>query len=146
MKFRSDSGLVESEEERGMFLEWIKKHSLPFAFTIFKADKRTLAQNRLQRQWCNEAGKQLGMEPEEIRGYCKLTLGIPILRADNDGFKEKYDRLLKPLGYEQKLEIMQEPIDLPVTRLMTKEQKSRYLDAIYKHFTERGIILTDPET
>ena len=38
-----------------------------------------------------------------------------------------------------------EPLDMPVTRLMSVEQKTRYLDQIYRHFGERGVSLTVPE-
>ena len=39
---------------------------------------------------------------------------------------------------------MMEPLDLPVTRIMTTNQKTRYLDAIYRHFVEQGMQLTIP--
>jgi hypothetical protein len=72
-------------------------------------------------------------------------MGVPILRAENELFCERYDAIVRPLPYEQKLAIMMEPLDLPVTRLMTTEQKTRYLDHIHKHFTDLGLELTNPE-
>lgn len=39
---------------------------------------------------------------------------------------------------------MMEPMDFPVTRLMTKAQKTAYLDSVHRHFSEKGIVLTDP--
>jgi len=37
-----------------------------------------------------------------------------------------------------------EPLDFPVTRIMNTSQKTRYLDRIYKDFTEQGVVLTIP--
>ena len=106
--------------------------------------KRSTDQNKLQRKWLLEAEAQGDQTAEEYRGFCKLHFAVPILRWELPEFREKYDRIVKPLPYEAKLELMQEPLDFPCTRLMTKEQKSRYLDAIYQHFTAQGMRLTDP--
>lgn len=106
--------------------------------------KRSTDQNKLQRKWLLEAEAQGDQTAEEYRGYCKLHFAVPMLRWELPEFKEKYDRIVKPLPYESKLELMQEPLDFPCTRLMTKDQKSRYLDAIYQHFTGLGMHLTDP--
>lgn len=105
--------------------------------------KRSDKQNRLQRKWLLEAANQLKeYTAEEHRAYCKLHFGVPILRNENDKFREMYDRIVRPLSYETKLEIMSIPIDFPVTRLMDKDQKRRCLDAIYRHFTGLGVFLT----
>jgi hypothetical protein len=106
---------------------------------------RSLKQNKLQRLWLGEIAEQLGdQSPEEVRGYCMLTIGVPILRAENDTFRERYDAIVKPLPYEQKLALMMEPLDFPVSRLMTTKQATAYLDGIHRHFSEKGIVLTDP--
>jgi len=57
----------------------------------------------------------------------------------------KYDAIIKPLSYEQKIAIMSEPLDMPVTRIMTTKQKTAYLDEIFRHFSEQGVILTIPD-
>ena len=138
--------VVTNEVARKLLVKFIQDQKLPFTCEIVKGKRRSVEQNKLQRLWVNEIAEQLGDQtPEEIRGYCKLALGVPLLRAENELFCEKYDKHVKPLPYEQKLAIMQEPLDMPVTRLFTTEQKTRYLDAIWKHFTERGVILTDPD-
>jgi hypothetical protein len=71
--------------------------------------------------------------------------GVPLLRAENPAFCAKYDRLIKPLPYEVKLEYMMEPLDFPITRLMKTDQKTRYLDSILKEYSEQGVVLTIPE-
>ncbi|GEK48452.1 hypothetical protein HPA02_27350 [Bisbaumannia pacifica] len=106
--------------------------------------RRSWEQNKLQRKWCAEAAAQGDMTAEEYRGFCKLHFGVPILRRDSEAFREVYDRLIRPRDYAEKLELMQEPIDSQVTRLMTAAQKTEYLDACWQHFTSLGFRLTDP--
>ncbi len=138
--------LVRDEKDRELLIRFIQRHKLPFTVNIVKGLPRTVLQNRLQRKWLNEIAEQLGDQtPEEVRGYCKLALGVPILRAENEDFCAKYDAIVKPLTYEKKLSIMMEPLDMPITRLMSTSQKTRYLDGIYKHFAERGVVLTSPD-
>lgn len=140
------SRVVTTEAERGALLKFIGGHPLPFTVTIAKGKRRSVEQNKLQRLWMNEIAEQLGDHtPEEVRAYCKLTLGVPMLRAENEDFCERYDAVVKPLSYEQKLSIMAEPLDMPVTRLFTTNQHHRYLNAIHKHFSEQGLILTQPQ-
>ena len=103
-------------------------------------------QNKLQRKWIVEASEQLGdRTPEDVRAWCKLHIGVPIMREGNAEFREKYDRIIKPLPYSVKLECMAEPIDFPVTRQMTTKQKTEYLDGVFKALSEQGVILTMPD-
>lgn len=136
---------IETENDRDLLIKFIQGRKLPLTVSIADGKHRTTDQNRLQRLWVNEISAQLGdMTPEEVRGYCKLTIGVPMLRQENDVFRMKYDSVVRPLSYEQKLAIMMEPLDLPVTRIMTTRQKTAYLDGIHKHFSEKGVVLTDP--
>jgi len=138
---------VECEADKQVLVRFIQNQPVPFLVSLTKGCKRTLEQNRLQRLWCHEVAEQLGdRTSEEVRGYCKLHFGIPILREENSVFRAQYDRVVKPLNYEQKLAIMMEPLDLPVTRCMTVKQKTKYLDAVYKHWVECGVVLTTPES
>lgn len=106
---------------------------------------RSAAQNRLQQKWHLEAAQELKDESaEEKRAYCKLHFGVPILRNDKD-FRARYDAVIKPMDYQTKLALMAEPFDFSVTRLMTVEQKTRYLDAVWNHYTSQGVRLTAPD-
>lgn len=137
--------IVESEYERKMLLKLIEGQKLPITVSISTGGKRTFRQNRLNRLWVQEIAEQRGdTTPEEVRGYCKLTIGVPILRAENEDFRQRYDEVVRPLPYETKLKLMMEPLDFPVTRLMTTKQQTAYLDGVHRHFSEEGIILTDP--
>jgi hypothetical protein len=137
--------IIENEYERKMLIRFIEEHELPMTVGISAGRRRSVEQNKLQRKWMMEIAEQLGDDAECWRGYCKLHIGVPILRNENDDFREKYDRVIRPLSYEHKLSAMMIPLDLPVTRIMTTKQKSSYLDGIIKYFGERGVILTMPE-
>lgn len=137
--------IIETEYDRKMLIRFIEGHKLPMTVNVSAGGKRTAKQNRLNRQWMQEIAEQLGdSTPEEWRGYCKLTIGVPILRSQNDMFCQRYDEVVRPLPYEAKLAMMQEPLDFPITRLMTVKQQTEYLDGVHRHFSEKGIVLTDP--
>ena len=139
------SRFLETDQDRRTLIRFLEAQPLPMVVSVSKGGKRTVKQNRLQRQWLHEIAEQLGDQtPEEVRGYCKLTIGVPILRAEHEDFRERYDAIVRPLPYEQKLALMMEPLDFPVSRLMTTKQATAYLDGIHLHFSERGIALTDP--
>lgn len=124
----------------------LKSRQLPVTVTITAGEPRTTQQNRLQRQWCNDVASQLGdRTAEDVRAYSKLHFGVPILRNDSDEYREAYDRLIRPLPYETKLEYMAVPFDFAVTRAMTTKQLTRYLDAMAAHWRGHGVVLTDPE-
>lgn len=139
------SAAIRTEHDRKMAIKRIENAELPCTMTLTKGAPRSIEQNRLQRMWMLELAEQGDMGAEDYRAYCKAYFGVRILRAENEAFREQYDRIVRPLGYEQKLEIMKEPIDLPVTRLMTSRQKKRYLDDIYTFWTGKGFKLTDPD-
>lgn len=138
--------VIKDEHERKMAALFVESRKYPFTLTITDGKPRTSAQNRLQHKWMQEIAEQKGdMTAEEVRAYCKLTIGVPILRSQNAAFKERYDSALLKLTYEQKLAIMSEPLNLPVTSLMSTKQLTEYLEGIIRHFGEQGIILTMPD-
>ena len=134
------SRIVSNEWEREQAISLVRARKFPFTLTITK--KRTLHQNAGQHVWHLEVARQLGdRTAEEVRGEMKLTLGVPILRAENDKFREAYDKHIRHLPYETKLAMMMEPLDWPVTRLMTTKQFAQYLDAVQRHWAAQGIVL-----
>lgn len=139
--------VIKDSTDYAALLVNLERQSLPFTVDIRKGKHRSVRQNKLQRKWLQEIHAQLDGAfdtPEDVRGYCKLHFGVPIMREDS-AFRDGYDRIIKPLSYESKIEIMKEPLDFSVTRLMTTDQHARYLDAMYKHWTEQGIQLTHPD-
>lgn len=138
--------IIRTEEDRKLLLKRIEKQTLPFTAQITNGANRSIAQNKLQRMWMTEIAEQLGdRTAEEVRGHCKLHVGVPILREENEEFRKRYDEVIRPLPYPLKLLAMQVPLDLPVTRIMNSSMKHRYLDEIFRQFSEQGIALTVPE-
>lgn len=138
--------ILKTGADRDQFIELLKSYKLPCTVNLTKGQKRSIEQNRLQRLWLREAAEQLADDSiEGYRGFCKLHFGVPILRGENEDFRKIYDQIIRPLSYEDKLKLMQIPLDLPVTRIMATGQKKRYLDDVYEHFTGRGVLLTEPE-
>lgn len=140
------SRVIKSEAERDSWITLLKGKKLPITVTAEDGRKRSVEQNKLQRMWLNEAAEQLGeYRAEEYRAYCKLHFGVPILRGEDEDFREKYDAMFKGrFDYEEKLKLMMVPWDFPVTRLMKMGQKKRYLDDVYQHFRGLGVELTEP--
>lgn len=137
--------IVRSAEDMERVARLVGNMKPPLTITVTSGARRSIEQNKLQRLWCMEAAEQLGdRTAEEIRGFCKLHYGVPIMREGHEDFRETYDRLIKPLPYETKLAYMMEPLDFPITRLMTVGEKSQYLDAMHKGLSELGVKLTEP--
>ena len=124
----------------------VKARKLPFTVEVTMGETKTTAQNRLQRQWCIDAAQQLGdRTAEDVRAYSKLHFGVPIMRAESVIYCAEYDATIRPLPYEMKLRLMATPFDLAVTRNMKIKQLTAYLDAMARHWSAQGVVLTDPE-
>jgi hypothetical protein len=116
---------------------------LPFTVEWVQGRDRTRDQNALQWLWATEAAHQLGdRTAEEMQREWKLRHGVPILREDSAEFRATYDRSLKPLPYEQKVEAM---AFVDVTSILKVRQMVRFLDAVQRECAEQGIRLTDPD-
>ena len=96
---------------------------------LVKGKPRSLDQNALIYKLYNDAARKVeGETPQTVRRYCKLTLGVPLMRVEDSVFRETWDSNIKSsLTYEQKLAIMD---FFPVTSRMNTEQEARYIDAI----------------
>lgn len=104
---------------------------------------RTIDQNALSHALYEQLAREL---PEyDAKGWkrmCKLHYGVPILRADDEHFREFYDSALKRLDYERKIAAMEY---VPVTSIMSKGQLSRYIADMARSFAvERGVHLELP--
>jgi len=137
---------IESEFGRQSLVRFIEKEALPFTVSISRGGARTSKQNRLFHLWIGEIQMQKQEETHEWwRGYCKLELGVPLLRHEDEAFRLAYDTTVKPLPYETKIRCMMEPIAFPVTSRMTTKQFTAFLDNVHRHFAEQGIDLSVPE-
>lgn len=137
---------IESEWGRQSLVRFIENQDLPFTISVAKGGARTSKQNRLFHLWIGEIQMQHQDESHEWwRGYCKLEIGVPLLRNEDEAFRQAYDTTIKPLPYETKIRCMMEPIAFPVTSRMTTKQMTAFLDAMHRHFAEQGIELSIPE-
>lgn len=104
---------------------------------------RSLSQNAISHVWYGQVSRELREQTaEDVRCECKLRFGVPILRAEDADFRELYDTAIRRnLSYEQKLMAMRY---LPVSSLMTKQQLSRYLEAMQVEYAPRGVVLEFP--
>ncbi len=137
--------VIRNHQDLIRYEKYLETRQFPFTVSDSQGAKRSAEQNRLMRQWCLDLEAQGDQTAEEYRAEIKLRLGVPILRAENADFCARYDEVVKPLPYETKLELMREPFDFPVTRLMTVKQQNRLLDEVQRHYSAQGFHLTDPE-
>lgn len=132
-----DVAWTEKQKDNALFVVSFK--------TATKMELRSLAQNRMQFKWYGDLAKQGDMTAQEYRSMCKLEFGVPILRMEDEQFREIYDRLIRPLDYEDKIALMTEPIDFPITSQMSVEQMIQYLFNMSTHFIKEGFSLTKLE-
>ena len=136
---------ITTEQDRLGLIAEIAGLNLPFTCQISQGVKRTNKQNSLQHLWESQLAKQsANMTAEDWRGYLKLHYGVPVLRECSEFFKAGYDAVIKPKTYEEKREMMIEPHNFPVTRLMTKEQHKLFMDRAYVDLTSKGFVLSEP--
>lgn len=118
--------------------------SLPVTVRWQTGVDRTGQQNRLQWLWAKEVAEQLDdRAAEDVQAEWKLTVGVPILRADDEEFRVIYDASIRPLTYEQKIAAMK--IAFPVSSLFNVRQMVRYLDEVQRQCLTMGLRLTEPD-
>ncbi len=125
----------------GKLREAYRQHR--FLRVSYKTGKaRSLPQNNITHAWYEQIAREL-REDDALgwKSYCKLHHGVPLLRAEDDEYRDIYDGAIKGLIYEQKLKVMRY---FPVTSLMNKEQLSKYAEAVRDDFYQRGVLLEFP--
>lgn len=107
-----------------------------------RPDGRTVDQNdmihALYRQIASQSDDQGFIE---VRRYCKLHYGVPMLRAASEVFRYVYDHAIKPLDYEFKLKAMDV---LPVTSELGKRDAMEFIDTVIREYSARGFSLVHP--
>lgn len=135
--------VLETQADLELWIKFLRARKLPQTVSTEDGRDRSLEQNRTQFMWAREASDQRGdMTAEEVRCEWKLHYAVPIMRAENDEWRETYDEVIKSLPYEMKLKVMR---IIPVTSEMNVRQMVAYLDTIQRECAEQGIRLTDPE-
>ena len=105
-------------------------------------ERRKAAQSNLSFAWYKDAARQkVDMTAADIRAYCKLHIGVAI-RQESEDFRQEYNAKIKNrYSYEEKLEMMLPPWELPITSKMSVKQMTTYLNEMDRIFSEHGIIL-----
>lgn len=117
----------------------------PQTVTVTQGASRSSLQNRLAQRWFTDVSRQLGDQShEDVRAECKHMIGVPILRAENEAFRQSYDATIGGLPYEAQIAAIK-AMDVPVTRLMTTKQMTAFMDEMNRHWSSMGFRLTDPE-
>ena len=129
---------IRTERQRSTALADLQAIPLPARMELHTGDDRSAEQNRLMWRWLQIIGGALGMSTEEAHRLCKLTIGVPILRRDSEDFCATYDRLIKPMQYEDKLAAM-DLID--VTSIMRVSQMQEFLDTVQREYSSKGVAL-----
>jgi len=139
------SHIINSDASFQNFIGAIRETYGKFKFlrvNVKTGKDRSLPQNSITHAWYEQIAREL-REDDAIgwKCYCKLHHGVPILRAEDEEFRDVYDQVLKGLSYEQKLIAMR---SWPVTSIMTKDQLSKYAEAMQADFRARGVLLEFP--
>ena len=114
-----------------------------FQVTINTGKKRGINQNFVSHGWYSKISKEEAeYTPEQVKCLCKLHLGVPILRAENEEFSADCEGMLDPLSYEMKLRVLQ---FFPVTSRMNTTQMKRYMEDMRNHYASRVELKFDEE-
>lgn len=136
--------ILRTQTDVDALATFFKGLKLPLTVEWRVGKHRSCEQNRLQWLWAKEVADQSGdTDVADVQARFKLEIGVPILREE-PSFREKYDRILRDLPYEDKIVIMRD-FDFPVSRLMTTPQMICFLDTIQRRYLEAGFELTDPD-
>lgn len=112
--------------------------------TLRTGKDRSLDQNAVTHAWYSQVAEELREDDTlGVKRYCKLTIGVPILRAEDPEFREMYDATFKKLTYPQKLKAMD---FLDVTSIMSVKQLGAYMVEMQEHYLTRGVVLIVKET
>lgn len=112
----------------------------PLTVSIMEGAKRSNSQNDLQHAIYEDVAKQLGdRTAEDVKKQSKLCVGVPILRRDDEKFRAAYDDGVKDkYTYEQKVAMMGEPVNFPVTSRFTTKQSAEYTEALVRYWAEEA--------
>lgn len=118
----------------GDLRELFKAHHF-LRVTVKTGTARSLNQNAIAHAWYGQIARELREDtPLGVKLFCKLHYGVPIMRAEDEEFRDLYDLVIKPLTYEKKLKAMNA---WPVTSIMNKDQNSQYLEAMQEAYAGR---------
>lgn len=135
--------ILSTPDDVADFTTFLRNIKLPVTVEWVQGRDRSKSQNSLQFLWAAEVANQMGDQTaDEVQREWKLRHGVPILREDSAEFRDLYDRAIKPLPYEMKLEAMHL---ISVTSAMKVRQMVRFLDTVQRECLQQGLHLTEPD-
>ncbi|MFQ5622416.1 MAG: hypothetical protein ACE5FS_03370 [Paracoccaceae bacterium] len=143
------TSIIKDDFGRGALFKRLSLMKYPFTVQVKKGRDRTVEQNRTMFFLLSQLAEQSGETMEECRAEMKLAVAVPMMRAEDDDFREFWQKMVvdrsPALGWEQQLSLMTGRYEIPVTRLMTTEQMNRLFDGIIRWAAEGGHYLVMPE-
>jgi DNA-binding transcriptional regulator YhcF (GntR family) len=135
---------LKNEHQLNAFCEWIRgeweKGKQPTMQEL--AQERSTNQNTMMHALYRDIASQTEDQSlVEVKRICKLHYGVAIKKASDREWAEFYDRAIKPLAYEDKLEVIGA---MSITSDFTKKMATEYLDTIISEYTKKGFALADP--
>lgn len=110
-----------------------------FIRLIIRERVRSLNQNDQAHVWYEQVSLELREDtPLGVKCISKLNVGVPIMRAEDADFRAFYDKCLKQLSYEDKIDAMKY---FPVSSLMPVDAANQYLEELRKFWGKRGVKL-----
>lgn len=105
--------------------------------------KRSLSANALQAVWTEEIAEHLSLTEIECRCYLKREFGLPIIKAAEDYRSEMVIGFLDKHHYDYLTVEEQDHLikDVPITRIMTRQEHKKFRDRLQMFFAEQGLIL-----
>lgn len=100
---------------------------------------RTLAQNALSHVWYKQVADYEQADVGEVKDFCKLTFGVPLLICVDAEFRDFYFLAFSHLDYVQQLKAI---TYVNVTSLMDPEVMSEYLRNMERFYAMSGLQLT----
>jgi hypothetical protein len=101
--------------------------------------RRTLDQSAQAHVWYKQISKELGEDtPLGVKCECKLNVGIPMLCAEDDEFRQFWAMASKGLTYEEQLTAVK---FVAVTSIMTIDVSNQYLRGLQDYWGPRGVSL-----
>lgn len=137
--------IIRQPEHIDALCVMLRARKLPITVSWEQGAPDTKAMNRLAQRWHTDVARQAGDRTHEsVRAFCKLRFGKPILCADSEAMRLSFDKAFGHMNHEDALEVM-EALDIPVTRLMLRDQMKEYMQQVEQFFRQQGFLLTDPE-
>ena len=139
---------IRNAEDVTKLMAFLGQFPFPYRVNVTKGEDRSGQQNKLAFKWYREIAEQMGdRTSSEVRAHCKFYHGVKILVTEDEAFCEQWTRLFRDrYSEEEKLELMVEPHDYPITRIMGVRQMTAFLEAIIAEFAPMGVQLTMPKS